>query len=531
MSRKDKLKKYFQKSDVWTTVFLVVAILAVFNFLSYQIFVRWDVTENDIHSLSSVSKKTVRNLEDVVNIKVYFSKNLPNRYINIRQRVSDILDEYKAYSDGNVRVEFIHPEEKWEEPRTKLRAMGIPEVQFNVMDQGSYEVSRGYMGMSIQYGTDQESIPVVSEEDDLEYRITTSIKKAIQEKLTRVGILTGEGLLEGGKEMRTVSEKLGELYEVAEVNIDGSEGVPSRVSTLIVPGPTREFSEEKLRALDEYLMEGGNIFFLVDGVTVDVERGLLATPNETNLNDLLEKYGVRVKNNLVLDENAGQVSFSSGFMAFTKEYPLWPEVTKENFNPEEPAVADMERLVLPWVSGIETLEEKPNDVDISYLARTSENSWTQEKPFRLAPNIDFQPSAQTESKEVAVKVSGAITSAYDNGRTEQGEIVLVGDSDLIKDRFLERTGRGDGSESSIFFQNVVGDLSLEDNLIGMRSKKIADRSLIELSGDERQLIKYANILALPIVVVIVGMLRYYLRRKSVGLKDILKRGKSEFSNE
>jgi gliding-associated putative ABC transporter substrate-binding component GldG len=463
----------------------------------------------------------------VVNIKVYFSKNLPNRYINVRQRVSDILDEYKAYSNGNVRVEFIHPKEKWDDPRTKLRMMGVPEIQFNVIEQGSYQVSRGYMGMSVQYGVNNEPIPVIRQGDDLEYKITTAIKKAIQEKLTRIGVWTGEGFLKADQEMRTVVQKLGELYEMTKVSINKGEDIPQNIATLIVPGPTQNFSEEQLRSLDKYLMNGGNIFFLVDGVTVDTENGLIASPNKTNLNDLLKNYGVEVKNNLVLDENAGQVAFSSGFMTFRKEYPLWPKVVEENFNPDEPAVASLESLVFPWASEIEISEER-DEVDISYLAKTSEDSWTQESSFRLTPDIDFQPSANIGQRNLAVKVSGTIKSAYDNGQTEQGKIALVGDSDFIKEQFL---GQVENSGGLVFFQNIVGDLSLEDNLISMRSQRISERPLMELSGDQKQLIKYANILALPIVVVIVGMLRYYLRKRSVGMKDILKRKKTEPSNE
>jgi gliding-associated putative ABC transporter substrate-binding component GldG len=519
MDRKDKVKKYFQKSEVWTTIILVIAILAVVNFLSYQIFARWDITENNIYSLSEASKKTAQNLDDIVNVKVYFSKDLPARYINTRQRVSDILDEYKAYSDGNIRVEFIHPEEKWDDPRSELAPMGIPEVQFNVVEKGSYQVSRGYMGMSVQYGVNNEPIPVVRQGEDPEYKITTAIKKATQEKLTRVGFLVGEGLPEPEKDIKTAYQKLGELYEITKVDIGQRDEIPSNVTTLIIPGPEKEFTEEQLRALDNYLMKGGNIFFLVDGAVVDTDNGLFASSNETNLNELLENYGVRLKNDLVLDENAGQVSFTSGFMAFRREYPLWPKVVEENFNPDEPATADLKSLILPWAGSIETLEKKPAGVDISYLAKTSENSWSQESSFRLSPDIDFQPPANTKQRDLAVKISGNLKSAYGEGETDQGKIVLIGDSDFIKERFLE-----EGESNSLtFFQNVVGDLSLEDNLISMRSKKISERPLADLSGDEKQLIKYANILIVPIVVIIIGMLRYYLRKRSAGIKSFLKR--------
>ena len=524
MSWKEKLKQYSQKGELWITIFFVIAILAVVNFLSYQIFARWDLTQNNRHSISSASIETVENLEDVVNIKVYLSENLPNRYIKLRRDIRDTLNEYQAYSDGKMKVEFINPEKELDNPRRKLRMLGIPQIQFNVMKKGSYKVARGYMGMAVQYKDNNEPIPVVKEADDLEYKITMAIKKATQEQLTKVGVLTGHGTLSLREEMKTAYEKLKELYRVERVDLEQNDSIPAGLSTLIIPGPTQEFSEKQLKALDGYLMGGGNIFLLQDGVSLQAEQRLSTKKNNTGLNDLLTKYGVKINKDLVVDKNCGQVSFSSGFMAFRTDYPLWPKIQQENFNSSVAAVSDLESMVLPWASSIERLEEsKATSTTITTLARSGENSWTQDSSFRVNPEQDFRPSGNTSPSIMAAQVSGTIPSAYSDKRTNEGKIVLVGDSDLIKERFLGQTENSAGN--LIFFQNVVGSLSLEDDLISIRSQEVTDRPIISLTGEQKKMIKYFNIFSVPVVVLIIGMIRYYLRKRSLTLSQLMKESK------
>ena len=103
--------KLFNKTNSTALIIIVIGILAVVNFFSYNIFYRLDLTQNKDYSISKASKKTVADLKDIVNIKAYFSANLPTQYINLRQEVGDILEEYANYSGGKVKVEFIDPED------------------------------------------------------------------------------------------------------------------------------------------------------------------------------------------------------------------------------------------------------------------------------------------------------------------------------------------------------------------------------------------------------------------------------------
>src|SRR3990167_6126358 len=97
---KHYLNQFKKQYNLGTQIVIVVMIILVLNFLSYQIFTRFDITENKIYSISKVSKETIKNLDDAVNIKVYFSEDLPSQYLPVRQEVKDILAEYQNYANN-----------------------------------------------------------------------------------------------------------------------------------------------------------------------------------------------------------------------------------------------------------------------------------------------------------------------------------------------------------------------------------------------------------------------------------------------
>ncbi len=500
-------KKIKQKADLGITAIIIIGIIAVINFFSYQIFYHWDLTQNKDYSISKASKQIAGKLDDMVNIKVYFSKNLPSQYISLRQEAGDILDEYAAYSNGKIRVEFIDPGDN-EEIKSELYMLGIPELQFNVLEKDKYQVVKGYLGIAAQYGDKTEAIPVVESTDNFEYQATLAIKKVTSGKMAAVGFITGNGAAGPDSEISAAYQKSQELYQHRQIDLAKEKEIPDDIDTLIIAGPKEKFSDEQLKAIDAFLMKGRSILILADGVKV--EEGLIASVNDTGLNDLLEKYGIKINSDLALDVSSGIVSFTQGYITFSVNYPFWPKVSRQGFDQENAAVAKLESLVLPWASTMEVATDKIDKINrISYLARTTDKAWRQKDNFNLNPQQNFSPSGGQGIFNLAVAISGKFASAYNNGETDNGRLIVVGDSDFIKDGFL----RG-APDNLIFFQNIVDSLSLDEDLINIRSKGISDRPLGELSDGAKAAIRYLNIFGLTIIAVIFGMARYYIRRRS-----------------
>jgi len=501
------LKKTKQKADFSVMVLIIIGILIMVNFFSYQIFYRWDLTQNKDYSISKTSKQSVAKLDDVVNVKAYFSSNAPSQYINLKQEVGDILDEYATYSGGKIKVQFIDPTD--DTTKQELYTAGIPELQFNVMEKDKIQVVKGYLGIIIQYGGKKETIPVIQDTSNLEYQVTLAIKKLTAKTLPILGLLTSNGAPSKENEIKTAYTELAKLYEIQDVDLKMDSEISKDITTLLIIGPNQKFSEKELKAIDKFLISGKSVLFALDGVSIG--EGLTATSNNTDLNVLLSKYGIKFNHDLVLDVVSGTASFSQGFMSFSLNYPFWPKVVKDRFDPENAAVAKLESAVFPWVSSVNLLNDVIDKGDkISILAKTTDKARLQESNYNLNPQFDYSSAQKEGQYNLAVSVSGKFKSAYSKDETGKGRLIMIGDSDFIRDNFLRSN-----PDNLLLFQNLVDSLSLDEELINIRSKGVSERPIKEgLSDSARAAIRYVNIFGLTILVIAFGVFRYFMRKRS-----------------
>ena len=500
-------KKKIKKTDLSITILILIGIIVVVNFFSYQIFFRMDLTQGKNYSISKASKKTVKNLPDIVNIKAYFSDNLPNQFISIRQEVKDILDEYRVFSNGKINIKFISPKDD-EETMRELYMEGIPQLTFQVYEKDNLQLVKGYMGITINYGGKTETIPAIQQTNDLEYQITTAIKKVSSDDIAVVGFLTSNGTASLENNIKTVYKELQKLYSIQSVEFtDDNNEIPENIDTLIIVGPKEEFSDEQLSSINSFIARGGSLIVLLDGV--NIENGLQAIKNTTNFNVLLEKYGITVNKDLVADKRNSMASFTKGFFTFSQNYPFWPKIDKNGFDQNNISVANLENVVFPWVSSINIDENKIEPKNISYLAFTTDKAWSITDNYNISPESITQSQSGNKKYNLAVAINGGLSDAYSDSEEKlKGKIIVVGDSDFIQDGFLRNN-----PDNLNFFQNLVDSLSLDDDLINIRSKEITSRPIKELSDSAKIAIRYINVFGITFLVIIFGMIRYYSRRK------------------
>ncbi|MBU4331995.1 GldG family protein [Patescibacteria group bacterium] len=515
-----------QRTNVIIATLIFMGILIVVNILSYQLFHRFDLTGENEFSISKSTKRILKDLDDIVTMKAYFSEELPAELMLLRQEVSDTFDEYKNYSGGKLKVEYVDPAEDTELEQ-EVQMIGIPQLQFNIRSKDKFELRNGYLGLAIMYEDRKEIIPVIQSTRNLEYDLTSAIKKVIRSEEIKIGILTGRGIWDLQQEMTVVGQSLGKQYEVEEVSITSGELIAPEITTLIIPSPKEEFTDRELYVIDQFLMNGGNLFVALDNVVVD--NNLQTKPVSTGLEKLLKHYGLGLEQSLVLDVSAEMVSFSSGFVQFFSPYPYWPKITPAGFNSESVITSKLEALVLPWAGNIKIDSGKLGNEQVIILAQTTNRSWKADYPPNLNPQQDFSPPSEGQPYPVAVLVSGKLESFYKGkeipqkemseaaveavseelkGSTDNARIVLVADGDFMHDNFIRRF-----PDDGVFFENVVDYLSLGEDLIGIRSRGVTDRTLQEISSSKRNAIKYGNIFGVTCIVVLFGMVRFWSRRK------------------
>lgn len=531
------LRKIGSGSNMLFLVLIVLGFLALVNFLSTRHFFRLDLTHGGRYTLSDASKKVSAALDDVVTVKCYFSKNLPPYVVNLKRQVTDMLDEYQAFAKGNVQVEFIDP---GEDPalQQKVRFMGIPQVQMNIVEKDQATATNVYLGMAVAYEDKQEIIPFVKSIESLEYDVTSAILKVTRKEKKTVGFLAGHEEMElQGKGLNNVSALLGKEYEVEPVEVKGGKQIPPSLDLLVVAGPGRVADRAKYE-IDQFLMRGGKVFFLIDPVTIP-EGSIQATYRDTNLGDLLEHYGVRLTRNLVLDRYNSLIRFQTGYTIVQTPYPFFAKVIKTGFDQENPIVSQLESVTFPWACALEVLKDAHPDLSFTVLAQSSQHSWLQKGMYDLNPTQEFyQDPADLKPYPLAVLVSGKFSSFYSGKEapaeetvpaeenkpeekndqappkpetiaacSQETQIMVIGNARFIADSYAPQSGNLE------FFLNAVDWFTWGADLIGIRSRAITDRPIPILTERQKVAVKSANIMAVPILITVFGVIRFYIRRK------------------
>ena len=513
-------------------VAIIFGILALINFLSTRRFVRTDLTEDKRYTISEATKDVLGTLDDIVTITVYFSTS-PAEVAQVGRNVRDMLDEYTAFSK-NLQIDFVNPANFDEAQKQELRFKGIPEVQINVMKKDKAEIANVYMGISIGYSGKEETLPVVQSTANLEYELTATILKVTTKEAKTVGFLTGHGEFDindqNYQQLRQLLDKNGQgQYNVTSVNLQGGKGVDDAVTTLVIAGTKQPLTEREKYELDQFIMRGGRAIFLVD--PIQLQPGTLqATPLSTGLNDLVEHYGAKLGNNLLIDRRFhDNARFQQGFMTVFQPYPYFVQIRKPNFSTEHAVTSQLETLTLPWTSSLEVIPKE--GITATPLAKTSEFGQTIQGYYNLMPNFQI-PNTETQAYPVAVALEGTFKSFYTDkeippvANAEETEIPTSVQDDTTQTAITESAQtqivvvgtaqfltqmRQDGVN---FFLNTVDWLTLGDALIGIRSQTITNRPLRDASEIEKNLIKYLCIIGVPLMVIIFGLLRYFLKSRA-----------------
>ena len=487
-------KVHDQKTLILFLVAAVLVVLAV-NFISRDLFFRLDFTDNKMYSLSESSQKVVRKIDDRLTMKVYFSDNLPGQYGNNRRYLQDILEEYEAYGEGNIRFEFYLPEDD-EQLEEEAQKYGIQPVRLQVVENDNLEVKKVYMGMVFLYGDERLSIPVIQTTTGLEYEITTQIKKLTDPEKARIAFAT---IGDQKQERKRVSEALQQSYRVQTLDL-GTE-IPGDINLVIIGGVEDSISTEDLDHVKDFLDRGGNLFIAQSRIKSNLQSQM-GTPIKSNFFDFLDGLGLKLEENLVLDQTCANVTVSQtqGFFRVNSQmrYPFFPLI--RNFG-DHLTVGGLEQVRMIFPSEIAGDDDSSTDSEgstVTPLLFTSKRSGTMSGYYRLSPlnNPAFRTLVQKG------KIVGALATVKSDRTENTSQIILVSDS-----RFFDDSGGGSFSENYVFIANAADYLMGDSDLVSLRSREITTRPLAQISDPEKSKWKWANILVPPVLIIGYGIFR------------------------
>lgn len=471
-----------------TGINLVIAIVVVNIFLLGIALPQFDLTFAKVHSLSTATKDIIRNLDDLVNIKVYMSQDLPAQIKPVAEDLRSMLTSIEKINQSKFKVEYVDPA-KDEQALKETEKYNIAPLQFSSVKNDKFEVQNSYFGMVMQYGGKDEVIPIASDVGNLEYMIVSSIKRLTTKELPTVVVYEDSDQPSG--EAQLLQKYLGYNYKIEAANFDDDKyELPSKGSTLLIIGRKSKFTDKAIDQISNWVAQGKGLMIFDERVAVNNNMQARKL-EETGLERLMADKGIVVEPKIVMDSNGAIANFRSSSGTFLTQYLYWPQIRPENINSAIPAMAGITSLTMAWAS----------PVDVSGKAEVLFSS--SDKSAANDSFSDLSPQKQSITGDMKKFGLGAINIS-------DGKLAVIGDTDFIKDQFVTNN-----QNNLLMVLNLVDYLSNDSSLLKIRGKILTTNPLREIGDGLKNLIKYGNI-AVPVVLlgVIYGVIYGINKRKN-----------------
>jgi gliding-associated putative ABC transporter substrate-binding component GldG len=284
----------------------------------------------------------------------------------------------------------------------------------------------------------------------MEYEIMQGIASISQQVRKKIGFFLDYSHVPAIKQIDLISS-LKKRYDLYPVDLSASPTLDG-LDAICVIQPDRKFSEADQYKIDQFLVKGGKAVFLLDGIRVDTvaNQGLVATPIDLGLQNLLFRYGIRVNSDLVKDAQlSGTIPLAVGNFGNKPSIELmpWPAFPLLQGNPSSVITRNLDAVYGHFVSSLDTVKGAPY-LQKTALLKTSPYTQVQQAPATLpfsASGKEFDPKNYVAgSRVIAYLVEGKFVSAFRNrilpfdslsksfvaASGTAGGIVVVGDGDV-----------------------------------------------------------------------------------------------------
>lgn len=476
---------------------VVLALVVVLNLLGSRIRGRIDLTAGDLYTLSPGTREVLGGLDDLVQIKLFASDELPAEVQLQLRDVRDLLSDMRRASGGNLLVTDVDPDQD-EDAANEAAELGIGPVEFNVLRDDNFEVRQGYYGLAVVYADQSEVTPVIQRTDDLEFQLVSQIYRMTTDERPGVSFVQGFGAKTAGQ-IPGLAESLADRYRMRSIDIGGdSASAISKDSTtvLVVAGATQPLDSLALGRVRDFVDGGGSALFLMEPVILNPQSPM-PIPASSGLGPILEKRGISLSDGLVIDlASSERVSLGrQGLFNVIAPYPLWPIVTPAG---DHPITNGLNSMTLGWAAA---LEIDPDASGVTPLWQTTEDGAIHALTAPIVPDQDWNVPA--DELDVRVVAAAYLPDADD----PSGRLVVVGDASFAEAQYVQAN-----SGNLRFVANAIDWLARDEALITIRSKDRTPPNLVFSSDATRNILKWGNLVGVPLLFVLVGLLRVSGRR-------------------
>jgi gliding-associated putative ABC transporter substrate-binding component GldG len=551
----------------WLQLLTTIAVIALVVAASSFLRLRYDLTEDKRYTLSGPTRNVLNDLNNEIYIQVYLDGDIPIPLKRLKRSVGEMLDEFRIASGRKIEYEFINPSEAKDSKQREslyktLIDKGLNPINLQAGDEeGGSTRKIIFPGMIVNFNgaevpvnflnnsTSSYEQNILRSIEGLEYEMIQTISTLSADTINRIAFLEGHDEI---REIETadITMNLARYFTIDRGSIGGIPGILDKYSAVVIAGPEKSFSESDKLVLDQYIMNGGRVLWLIDEVLVNKDS--LATGetvgiyNPLNIEDQLFRYGVRINPAVIQDMESMAIRLVVMSGGSRQQVVSLPWIYFPLLRPalDHPITRNLNRVKGEYVNYIDTVGLDPA-ITKKILLSTSALSRTVSPPvFIRLKEAEETPDERSFNKPnlpVAVLLEGVFTSAFKNrpvghitddrnlsvrNESIENRMIVIADADIIRNEVSgtglnetplplgqdKYTGQIFGNKD--FLVNCLNWLVDKNDIMQLRSRelklRLLDTRLIKAERIKRQLI---NVMGPVIIVILAGLIYGYFRRK------------------
>ena len=575
----DKQKRNIRQKH-YLQLLLVIVGIVIINLISNIYYDRYDLTSEKRYTLSEATKGVLTELDDIVFFRVYLEGDFPAGFKRLRRETKELLDEFRAINK-NILYEFINPSasenaQERNDTYQLLVQQGLNPTNLQVKTKTGMDQQVIFPGAILSYRNKEIPIELLDAQinvppeavlnnsiQNLEFKFADAIHKLSRKVKPRVAFIEGHGEL-NDRETFDITVALQADYIVERVEIDGqvnslvnrvlddsvsnNYSIVPKFAAIIIAKPDSVFSGKDKFIIDQYIMYGGRVMWLIDPVMASMDSlqkagSTVAVENILDLQDQLFSYGVRLNTDIVMDLNALPIPLNTGQIGSQPQFDFFPWFYFPVVTPfsQHPIVRNLNTIKIQFVSSIDTL--RLSNIRKTILLKTSPYSRVIQVPAVVSlATTQQQPDERLypgPPKTIAVLLEGKFTSNFKNRMppslakakeigfrdlSEPTRMIVVSDGDIIKNQFHIPNGyplplgydqyTRETFGNKAFILNAMNYLTDGPGLISIRSRELKLR-LLDKTKINKQRVQWQviNLLVPVLIIVILGSILIWIRKR------------------
>jgi gliding-associated putative ABC transporter substrate-binding component GldG len=565
--QKLKLKSWLEFA---MTVIVAVVVVYICSFLR----IRLDLTEDKRYTLSEPTREVLSGLKNDIFVQVYLDGEMPIPFKRLNRSVRELLDEFRIASGYKVDFDFINPSEGDNEKQREARyqsliSKGLNPVNIQAGDaEGGSSQKIVFPGMIFNYNGTEVPVnflknnPAVTAEENLlhsveglEYEMIQTIATLSSDTIYKVAFLEGHNEL-SEPEVADITLNLARFFTVDRGKLNGDPHILDNYSAIIIAGPEKEFSESDKFILDQYIMNGGKVVWLVDEVSVNadslVNGETEAIYQPLNIEDQLFRYGARINPVLIQDIECVTIRLAMMTGGTRQQFVPAPWLYFPKLTPAKnhPVTRNLNKVKGEYINYLDTVGLDPK-IRKTILLSTSDFTRVMPPPFTISlKDAEITPVESDFTRSdlpVAVLLEGVFPSAFrnrftsglfnDNNYIVKNEsvptrLIVIADGNIIRND-VRRIGTsitpyplgqdiytGEMYGNRDFIINCMNYLVDDHGIMELRSRELKLR-LLNSSKIKKDRIKWqtVNVISPAFIVVIAALIFGFFRKKRYTGRD------------